>query len=520
MIRVNTPDGGVAEFPDETPLDVIKGALRKKFAPQQTAAPGKGDRERSWGETGMDVAKSAGTGLAEGAVGLLTMPQDIGTWLGQKATGAVDSLLGVSPEQTQATRAAVAQNRMPLQAPTSNEVLGAVESVTGPMYQPQTTAGQYGKTIASFVPAAASGPGGLLRKGAMAVVPGTASEAAGQATEGTAAEPYARFGGALLGGLAASARSGSALKEMRTKAPTMEQVAADTTAAYKAIDDARIVFDPNSYKSTAMKIQSDLRKHGLMPEQGGPDASLLNLVMARAKSGKLNGWTEVDSIRQRAGDVAFGGKATEQEAARAKIIRSHLDDLVNSGKVVSLKGVERDQVRPMVEKARELARRQILARDIAKMEDKSQWYVSGDESGLRNQFASYGKKKGQKLTDEEKAAFDKVLRRENINGVVTNLGGKLAPLILGGAAFPAGGLLGSMAVGGLHLGARALAKAQTLKAVKNAKKTVLAGREAQKTAAEAAKVLRGQAAIQALLASERGREEAFPLPSYAPLLGR
>lgn len=39
MIEVDLPDGSVAEFPDGTPPDVIKGALQKKFAAPEPAAP-------------------------------------------------------------------------------------------------------------------------------------------------------------------------------------------------------------------------------------------------------------------------------------------------------------------------------------------------------------------------------------------------------------------------------------------------------------------------------------------------
>lgn len=34
MIEVELPDGSVAEFPDGTPQEAIKGALQKRFQPQ------------------------------------------------------------------------------------------------------------------------------------------------------------------------------------------------------------------------------------------------------------------------------------------------------------------------------------------------------------------------------------------------------------------------------------------------------------------------------------------------------
>lgn len=91
--------------------------------------------------------------------------------------------------------------------PTSQQVGDIAKPVTGDLYKPQSTAGKYAKTIGEFVPGAAL-PGGIARRLLGNVLaPAVGSEAAGQATEGTAAEPYARLGGAVAGGLAPSALS-------------------------------------------------------------------------------------------------------------------------------------------------------------------------------------------------------------------------------------------------------------------------------------------------------------------------
>jgi len=117
-------------------------------------------------------------------------------------------------------------------APTSEQLQrGLEENVTGPLYQPQTQAGKYLNTGLEFVPGAIAGgplagglraiPGAALRYG---FIPGLASEAAGQATEGTAAERWARAAAALgTGGLAAfthpTAPRGAAVPERGASAP-------------------------------------------------------------------------------------------------------------------------------------------------------------------------------------------------------------------------------------------------------------------------------------------------------------
>lgn len=133
-----------------------------------------------------DLAKSFLAGVERAGIGLAGLPGDVG-----------DIMRGL---------AGVEGPRMTGLIPTSEQVKGAVEGATGPIYEPQTTAGEYARTVGEFVPGAAF-PGGPLARAASVVVPGLASEAAGQATEGTAAEPYARIAGAVAGGMAPSALS-------------------------------------------------------------------------------------------------------------------------------------------------------------------------------------------------------------------------------------------------------------------------------------------------------------------------
>ena len=149
-----------------------------------------------------DVAKSAGVGLGKGAIGLAGLVGDLSN-LGAKgiehATNFVSDKLGVEryqrPEQP-----SILEN-----IPTSDSITKAVEGQTGKFYEPKTTAGKYARTVGEFLPASMVGPGGLAFKAGSGITAGLGSEALGQATEGTAAEPYARVAGALAGGIAPAA---------------------------------------------------------------------------------------------------------------------------------------------------------------------------------------------------------------------------------------------------------------------------------------------------------------------------
>ncbi len=158
-----------------------------------------------------DVAKSAGVGIGKGliqgagAAGDLRSMVSSGTdWAGEK--------LGISPETIKTVKnvASGAAKMTPFTralaiGPTSEEIQKKIEGATGEFHKPETTAGKYAETIGEMVPGALlSGPGGGVRALAIkaakfAVLPGVASEAAGEATAGTKAEPYARVAAALLG---------------------------------------------------------------------------------------------------------------------------------------------------------------------------------------------------------------------------------------------------------------------------------------------------------------------------------
>jgi len=208
---VQGPGGIEIEFPDGTDAATIDKVMRSAIAPD---AP----------STAMDVAKSAGTGVAKGVIGLLGLPG--------LAKDAIDAGLdyGISkgwlpqPSATPQQRAAALQAQ-PNLTPNAETIQKGVESVTGEFYKPQTTEGKYAQTIGEFAPNAIV-PGGLIRRTAQTVVPAVASEYAGQATEGTKYEPYARVGAALAGGLTASGVE-SAIGRARATVPGMSPTATD-----------------------------------------------------------------------------------------------------------------------------------------------------------------------------------------------------------------------------------------------------------------------------------------------------
>jgi hypothetical protein len=156
----------------------------------------------SAGEIAGDAAKSFGVGMGQFAIHSAGFLGDAREMLANGAQRATDYLApGSAPNAGSKVSEFLASYR-PLSGPTSSQLQNAVESYTGPFYQPETIVGDYAQTAGEFVPGALFMPGGGLARSALryGLVPALSSETAGQLTKDTAAEPWARTLGAILGG--------------------------------------------------------------------------------------------------------------------------------------------------------------------------------------------------------------------------------------------------------------------------------------------------------------------------------
>jgi hypothetical protein len=155
----------------------------------------------SAGEILGDAAKSFGVGMGRFGVQSAGLLGDAREMLANGAQRAADYLVpGAAPNAGSKVSDFLASYPL-LAGPTSSQLRSAVESYTGPFYQPKTIVGDYAQTAGEFVPGALLMPGGSLATNAIryGLLPALSSETAGQLTQGTAAEPWARTAGAILG---------------------------------------------------------------------------------------------------------------------------------------------------------------------------------------------------------------------------------------------------------------------------------------------------------------------------------
>lgn len=188
-------------------LALARARRRRQEAQGQSPAP--------QGNTFTDVLASGASGIARGAADLVGLPGTLsdlmksgGTWL---TRNAYETVTGEEPKPGTffgGPDPAIMEKVGAYSPLSGTRARSGLSSVTGGAseYQPQTTAGEYASTVGEFLPGAAAfgglSPANLARFG---VAPGLASEGAGQLTEGTAAEPYARVAAALAAPVAVSA---------------------------------------------------------------------------------------------------------------------------------------------------------------------------------------------------------------------------------------------------------------------------------------------------------------------------
>lgn len=174
------------DMPQQASLDT-GGAGR--FSPGQTPMQIPEKPPRTWGDTAVDVAKSGGIGIAQGGLGFATLPGNL-EMLGRMGIDKAAGVFGFQPNT-------VAGQKLPHYG----DAKRFAEGYTGKFYEPQTTIGKYARSVGEFAPLLASrgmsGPGKILS----VLGGGVASEAAGQATEGTALEPWARMAGGIAGSM-------------------------------------------------------------------------------------------------------------------------------------------------------------------------------------------------------------------------------------------------------------------------------------------------------------------------------
>lgn len=520
--RVKVGDGFMSLSPDEQNATVeeiaksLGGQMPVEKAPIQ-AEPGP---QPSVAE---DLAKSGASGLARGAADLVGLPGTLGglaesglDWV--KAKG-YEAVTGEKPEPGSFFAQEVLPN------PLDGESLKrGLSTVTGGAtdYQPKTTAGEYARTVGEFAPSALAGPGGIIRKAAMTSVPAVVSETAGQATEGTAAEPWARLGGAIIGGGLTAGGKPNVVKQAAKGAPSQETLKTVTDNAYKTLRDVGIQYHPGAYAQAVHNMATDLQKAGLRQ----PVAKQAHEMLASLTDdiGKAPDFDDINSLVSSLSETARGLRATpngQQEAKAIEMLRDRLMQLEENAPITSRIPLDRGRLNEVRTKVKEVAFRNIKERALNEIVANADTYAAGTEAGIRNGINNLLRsKRGQQMFkgEERKALLEvahgrKALRTLSRFGFdIFKVSGNAAALPFVGAAATATGV-GPLAAGALATAGTAAKIASpffTGKALDQAKAAIRSGKLRDNSTLNAASAERIKANIRRLLAAEAGAQAAQP----------
>jgi hypothetical protein len=196
------------------------------------------------------MAKQTGVGVAKGAIGLAGLPGDAqqlakkgGDWLAEKLPSFGDTQLGKFLKEESAKSAggaaSAASGDLPgsYELPTSHDIQGQVEKVTGEFRKPQNQKERDAETAGEFA-VGLLGPGGPIRK----LVTQVAAPAAATITAGRLSDqnPYVKaLAGFVAGGVGAALSGPSSAENLlRSKLPP-SVTEHDITRAGQLIDHAQ-----------------------------------------------------------------------------------------------------------------------------------------------------------------------------------------------------------------------------------------------------------------------------------------
>ncbi len=302
MIEVELPDGTIAEFPDGTSRDVMRTALQKRFGkpqPQQSAAPD--DVRARWDAARAgtleaspeslarhEAANAAGAeayppgrglmdqvtdalgagaaGVSRGITGMMDMPGAALDAGARSGAWAAEKLGLASPAEADNARAVIDQVGEVSRLGDGTANRDAMAQATGGAseFRGDTTLGKYAGTVGEFLPGSFGGGGGMLRNAlTYGVIPGIASEGAGQLTEGTPLEPWAR----VLAPMLASALAARATRPAGPQAPSVDDLKSQAEGLYQS-GAARQGADAASVQGLAAQIDGELQNLNIKTPTG------------------------------------------------------------------------------------------------------------------------------------------------------------------------------------------------------------------------------------------------------------
>ncbi len=412
---------------------------------------------------GEDAAKSTASGLASMTATTLGTAGDLRSGL-SSLTDYAGEKLGAAPDKVQAFKdlaskaagmtgvGAVINN-----APTTRQVINSADPIVSPDYQPQTGLGHVMKTGFEFLPGMIDpelGGANILKAGAKlfatrVAAPALASEGAGALTQGTAAEPYARMGGALVGGVGA-AKLGNAFSEARAlkaTTPALADVKSEASNTYDALTSRNVAIplQQSTLDNLASDITTTLNNKGIRPSNAGSIHAAVDEIKMPATAGAAD---VADLVAGRQSIKELLGKADTNKSG-AFVALNKIEQAIEQHSPGTMAQIKEADKNWAAMKANEALDKRLARADLR---------ASGEHSGMnvgnkiRQQVTSYLlSNEARYLSAETKADLEKIVKgtaSQNLVRQAANLlggGGGLGMLAGGTAGYEAGGWPGALA---------------------------------------------------------------------------
>ncbi|QAZ46759.1 hypothetical protein [Mesorhizobium sp. Pch-S] len=485
MIEVELPDGAIAEFPDGTSPDAIKGALQKRFGRLQPSQ-------------GLRAGLSELSALTQKA-GRYNTPPEIAAAADQYEKGAGTGLLADMTGSGMANAVPFADE---LYSALSALPKAAISAVQGKGFHP---ADEYNRSqdlqaelqrrrserhpIASTVGSIAGGLGATapLATGGLSFLNGAkptvasmggraAAEGAAYGTAYGAGEGKGldeRLWNALRGFLSGGAVGGTfgsvagklASKVSNAAVPTVEDLRTAGQAAYQQADNAGVIFTPEAVNRLKMDVGKRLVDLGYDPALQPGAAAVVKRIDDLA--GQNVTFTGLDTLRKVASNGYVPGNKSNNKAVGGII--NAIDDLIKSPKPSEVLAGDTQLASDAVTRGREiwsrLSKNERVADAIERAELRAASTGSGgnvDNAIRQNLRRLLENPRG--FTEAEIAALRKVVEGTATQNAL-RLAGKLSPSGNGlMAALGIGGTMINPAVGVASLGgmgAKAIADGMT-----------------------------------------------------------
>lgn len=399
MIEVELPDGSIAEFPDGTSPDVIKGALQKRFAAQPAPKAGRVPEERGFlrrvDDAVRGVADMATFGLADEFAAKMGDLTGIGGNAGQYEQN-------LARQRQRDAQGGYERLGGQLAGAIITPGLGAAKTVGGAAAQGAGLGAAYGF---------GSGEGGLNER--------LQSAAAGGAVGGVA-------GGVVRG---VTSRLGE--RAAAAAIPTTDDLRKAGQAAYEAADKAGVIIRPESTARLSQAIKADLAEFGFDPAlQPGVSAVINRLDGLEGQNVTLKGLDIIRRVANNAGQV----RDNPSQKALVGKITGKIDDFISELKPSDVLAGDAKGAANSMLKARNLwgrlRRAEMADTAVLKAERRAASTGSGGnaDNAVRQNIRSLldNPKTARGMTETEKKAAERVVRG-TVPQNALRLAGKLAP---------------------------------------------------------------------------------------------